>query len=135
MDTNKDKKPSDDESNPLACGCGCDGHDECDCGDEPFEMLKLTIGDDEEVNCIILGIFDVEEKEYIALLPEGEDEVLLYRYTEDPADEDNVTLDSIESDDEFEKVSAAFNEYFEQEFDQDDEEDEDYEYETEEDKE
>ncbi len=56
-----------------------------------------------------MGIFDVEDKEYIALLPDdGTDDVYLYGYKE-ISDEEFELID-IEDDDEFEKVSAAFSE-------------------------
>ena len=56
-----------------------------------------------------MGIFDVEDKEYIALLPDdGTDDVYLYGYKE--INDEEFELVDIEDDDEFEKVSAAFSE-------------------------
>lgn len=81
--------------------------------------ITLTLEDDSEMNCEVLGIFPVEGKDYIALLPEdaGEDgEVIIYRYTE--LENDEIQLDNIEDDEEFEKVGEAFDEFMdEQEFD------------------
>ena len=98
-----------------SCGCGC-GHDH-DHEEEvmDLETMFLTLDDDTEVECGILGIFSVEGlegKEYIALLPLEDDTVLLYEYKE--AGEE-IQLDVIEDDDEFDKVSAAFDELFEDE--------------------
>ncbi|HIW20526.1 MAG TPA: DUF1292 domain-containing protein [Candidatus Dorea intestinavium] len=83
---------------------------------EDEEMLvTLTLDNDEEVTCAVITIFDVEEKEYIALLPldengENEDgEVFLYRFIEQDADE--PLLENIEEDDEYEKVADAFDEW------------------------
>ena len=60
-------------------------------------------------NLNVLGIFDVEEiegKEYIALLREDNDEVLIYEYSEDENEE--PILANIESDDDYDKVESAF---------------------------
>lgn len=83
---------------------------------EDEEMLvTLTLDNDEEVTCAVITIFDVEEKEYIALLPldengENEDgEVFLYRFIEQ--DDDEPLLENIEEDDEYEKVADAFDEW------------------------
>ena len=56
-----------------------------------------------------MGIFDVEDKEYIALLPDdGTDDVYLYGYKE-ISDEEFELVDIVD-DAEFDKVAAAFNE-------------------------
>jgi len=91
-------------------------------------FVTLTLDDDTEVECVVVTIFEVEKKEYIALLPtEGEEaedgEVLLYAYKED--EEGNPELSSIESDEEYEAVADAFDEWLDsQEFDEIVEEDE-----------
>lgn len=81
--------------------------------------ITLTLEDDSEMNCEVLGIFPVEGRNYIALLPEDageEGEVIIYRYTE--LENDEIQLDNIEDDEEFEKVGEAFDEFMdEQEFD------------------
>lgn len=69
-----------------------------------------------EVECGVLGIFDAQDKEYIAVVvPEGdgenlEDAVYIYQYQED--EEGNPILYNIEDDDEFDMVEEAFNEIF-----------------------
>lgn len=90
--------------------CGC-GHDHKDGEELELETMFLTLDDDTEVECGILGVFAVEGTEYIALLPLEEETVLLYQYTEE--DED-IKLDVIEDDDTFEKVSQAFYDLFEE---------------------
>lgn len=80
---------------------------------EDFDAtVTLTLDNDEEVECAIISIFDVEDREYIALLPlEGNDaqngEVYLYRYEEKDG---RPELSNIETDEEFEIVSDAFDE-------------------------
>ena len=95
------------------CGCGC-GHDH-DHEELEMETLTLTLDDDTELECGILGVFSVEgleDKEYIALLPLEDETVLLYEYKEN---EDGIELLNIESDDDFDKVSNAFSELFDEE--------------------
>ena len=75
-----------DELKTNTCGCGHDHEHEhgedCGCGEHATMMLQLDDGS--ELKCTVLGIFDVEEiegKEYIALLREDNDEVLIYAKT------------------------------------------------------
>ncbi len=88
-------------------GCGC-GHDHSEDGLlDPIEYITITLEDGQDHSCAILGTFDVPEiegKEYMALLPEGTDEVIIFSFT---VDEEELTLDPV-LDEEFEKVSAEF---------------------------
>ena len=76
--------------------------------------VTLTLDDDSTVECAIVGIFDGGDKEYIALLPldengQNEDgEVYLYRYSKDTNGQPK--LENIESDEEYEIASDAFDE-------------------------
>ena len=77
--------------------------------EEEADIITLEFDDDQEVECEIMGIFDVEDKEYIALLPDdGTDDVYLYGYKE--ISDEEFELVDIEDDNEFDKVSAVFNE-------------------------
>ncbi|MGL4363303.1 MAG: DUF1292 domain-containing protein [Cellulosilyticaceae bacterium] len=97
-------------------GCGC-GSEHANCGggcnhehgnEEP--VIYVTFEDENrEVACDVLGIFEVDAIEYIALAPQDEEEVLIYRYAEDGED---IQLDEITSDDEYEKVASEFDELF-----------------------
>lgn len=93
-------------SDKDVCGCGHE-HDE---EELELETMFLTLDDDTEVECGILGVFEVDGKEYIALLPLEDETVLLYQYHEEGED---IQLDVIEDDDEFEKVSNAFYDLYE----------------------
>ncbi len=92
------------------CGCGCDcGHNH---DHEEGEFITLEFDDGTE-ECEVLGTFEVDGKEYIALVPlEAEDEAYLYGYREIPenSDEDEVEFEllDIEDDEEFEKVLKVF---------------------------
>lgn len=78
--------------------------------DEEPIILNITLEDGQEMPSEVIGIFDVEDAEYIALLPEDDDRVLLYRYKE--INDDEIDLQNIEDDVEFEKVTSAFWEIF-----------------------
>ena len=69
--------------------------------------ITLTLDDDSELVCAVLAIFPAGERDYIALLPEGEDaEVFLYRFGLSP--DGAPILDNIEDDAEYEKAGEAF---------------------------
>jgi len=81
--------------------------------------VTLTLDDGSTMECVVLTIFEAgnEDKEYIALMPEsGEDEdgnVYLYRYEE--TEDGQPDLTNIESDEEYEIVSDAFDEILDEE--------------------
>lgn len=72
--------------------------------------VTLMLDNDEEVECAIISIFEAGERDYIALLPldSEEGEVYLYRYSE--SENGEPSLDNIDSDEEYEIVSDAFDE-------------------------
>jgi hypothetical protein len=95
-------------------------HD-CNCGCNEEVTVTLTLDNDEVIECAVLTIYSVDDKEYIALLPldeEGDNEegdVFIYRYVETADGE--PTLENIEDDDEYEAAADAFDEWLdEQEF-------------------
>lgn len=95
---------SEDKEKCTPCGC----NDECDCdADDDADFLTLEFDDGEEVECEIMGVFDVDGKEYIALIPnDGTDDVYIYGYKE--IGEDEFELLDIDDDAEFEKVVKEF---------------------------
>ena len=75
---------------------------------EEAEFITLEFDDGVEVECEIMGVFDFEGKEYIALIPNDDtDDVYIYGYKE--IGEDEFELVDIENDAEFEKVVAEFD--------------------------
>ncbi|WP_432666441.1 DUF1292 domain-containing protein [Wukongibacter baidiensis] len=80
------------------CGCGCHSH-------EGAEVLYLSLNDGKELECQVLGIFEIKDKEYIALLPKDGEDVFLYGFEET---EEGPVLSQIETDEEYEMVSEAF---------------------------
>ncbi len=84
-------------------------------GEEERDTVTLTLDDNTELECLILTTLEVEDKQYIALLPledETEDEEgTVYLYRMNVKGEDDIELINIEDDDEYEKASEAFDEY------------------------
>jgi len=75
---------------------------------EEADVITLEFDDGAEVECEIMGVFDFEGKEYIALIPyDDSDDVYLYGYKE--VGDDEFELIDIEDDNEFEKVVAEFD--------------------------
>ena len=71
------------------------------------EFITLEFDDGLTVECEIMGVFDFEGKEYIALIPDdGSDDVYIYGYKE--VSEDEFELIDILDDDEFERVIGEF---------------------------
>lgn len=86
---------------------------------EEFNTITLTFDNDLVVNCEVIAIFPVKDKEYMALRPveevEGIDseELFIYRYT--PSDDsEEVNLETIEDDDEYEDVVDALEQLLEE---------------------
>ena len=75
---------------------------------EEEEMyMTLSFDDGAEEECLIIGVFEVDGKEYIALDPENEDDdVYLFGYKE--TSDEAFELTDIEDDAEFEAVSREF---------------------------
>lgn len=78
-------------------------------------LVTLSLDDGSTAECEILTIFDVADRNYIALLPldetaepNEEGEVFLYRYSED--EEGNPSLENIADDEEYEAVADRFDE-------------------------
>ena len=77
--------------------------------------VTLDMDDGTQVECEILTIFDVNDQDYIALLPLDEDgeeneegTVYIYRYFDDA--EGNPSLENIADDEEYEAVEERFDE-------------------------
>lgn len=90
-------------------------------GDDLFVTLELE--DDTQVETQVITIFEVDEQDYVVLVPvdqleSEEGEVYIYRYFEDEDGEPG--LDNIETDEEFEMVSQIFDQIVEDgEYDED----------------
>ena len=70
------------------------------------EILTLEFDDGESFECGIMGVFDLDDKQYIALEAfDGSDDVYLYIYA--PTDDDFELIDIPEED--FDRVAAEFD--------------------------
>ncbi len=70
------------------------------------EILTLEFDDGESFECGIMGVFDLDDKQYIALEAfDDSNDVYLYIY--EPTDDDFELLDIPEED--FDRVAAEFD--------------------------
>ena len=88
------------------------------------DIVTVCLDDGTAMDCAVIAVFPAGERDYVALLPlEDQDaeegEVFLYRFSVNGENEDDIQLDNIESDEEFEIVSDAFDELLDsEEFDE-----------------
>ncbi len=88
--------------------------------------VDLDLDDGRHVTCAVITILTVSQKDYIVLMPLDENgqnddgEVWFYRYFENEDDpNEEPVLEYIDSDDEYEAVEDAFDEYLDSvEFDE-----------------
>lgn len=98
------------ENKSCTCGCGCD------CEDEEAEIIVFEDENGKEESFEVIGVFEVEEKEYIALQSQDDSSILLCKYIE--KENGDYEVEEIESDEEFNKVSDAFDALVEEEEDE-----------------
>ena len=76
--------------------------------EEDEAIVALEFDDDTAVDCYILGVFEANGKEYVALEPlDNTDDVYIYGYKEIGKDE--FELIDITDDAEFDAAEAEFN--------------------------
>ncbi len=84
--------------------------------DENKSTVTITLEDNTEIECVVLSIFEAGERNYIAVLPEEENEeesqVYLYRYEEEDG---TPILSNIETDEEYEIAADTFDEILDEE--------------------
>ena len=81
---------------------------------EEADIITLEFEDGVTVECEIMGVFDYEGNDYIALIPDDDtDDVYIYGYKE--VGEDEFEIVDIEDDELFEKVVAEFDAIMESE--------------------
>lgn len=72
------------------------------------DMITLEFEDNKDVECEMMGVFEANGKEYIALIPDdGSDDVWIYGYKE--VGEDEFEIIDIEDDAEFEAAVEEFD--------------------------
>lgn len=76
--------------------------------EEEDDIITLEFDDDTAVDCAVLGTFELESKEYIALAPEdGTDDVYIYGYK--ALNDEEFEILEIEDDAEFNAAAAGFD--------------------------
>lgn len=89
---------------------------------DEIDDIRVTLElDDGEVECQILTIFEVDDQDYIALMPLNPDgsepdegEVYLYRYAED--EEGLPQISNITDEEEYEAVADRFDEMLDDDY-------------------
>ncbi len=102
-----------------------DNQNNTNLSDDEDICVTLDMDDGTQVDCEIITIFDVNDQDYIVLLPLDEDgeeneegTVYIYRYFED--EDGNPSLENIQDDEEYEAVEERFDELLDEaEFDED----------------
>ena len=76
--------------------------------EEEEDIITLEFDDDTAVDCYVMGTFELNDKEYIALAPEdGTDDVYIYGYKQ--VSDDEFEILEIESEEEFDAAAAEFD--------------------------
>ena len=75
--------------------------------DEDDIIIPLELEDGSILDCHVIAVFDYKDNSYIALLPDGTTEIMLFRYNEIGYDE--MSLENIEDEREFEQVLDYFD--------------------------
>ena len=74
--------------------------------EEEEDIITLEFDDDTAVDCYVLGTFELNDKEYIALEPEdGTDDVYIYGYKQ--ISDDEFEIIEIEDEEEFDAAAAS----------------------------
>ncbi|AFS78351.1 hypothetical protein DUF1292 [Gottschalkia acidurici 9a] len=75
---------------------------------EEENIIKLIDEDGKEQDFEVIATFDVEDDEYAALLPLGEEEEEVYLLKIEYDENGDATLRNIEDEEEFSDVAAAY---------------------------
>ena len=90
---------------------------------EDIQYVEVLWEDGSVIKCEIYDVIDFENKTYALLIPLGEDdedtEVIVMEYVED--DEDNAHFQTIEDEDEFNRVCEYVQSFEDEEYDDEEE--------------
>ena len=76
--------------------------------EEEEDIITLEFDDDTAVDCYVMGTYEFDGKEYIALAPEdGTDDVYIYGYKQ--INDEECEILEIESEEEFDAAAAEFD--------------------------
>lgn len=72
------------------------------------DIITLEFDDDTAVDAEVIGVFELDDKEYIAIAPiDGTDDVYIYGYKDN--DDETFELLEIEDEEEFNKAVEEFD--------------------------
>ena len=72
------------------------------------DIITLEFDNDETIECEIMGIFDYDGNDYIALIPlDDSDDVYIYGYKQ--ISDDEFEIIEIEDEEEFDAAAAEFD--------------------------
>ena len=75
---------------------------------EEEDIITLEFDDNTAVDCVIFGVFDLNDKQYIALEPlDGTDDIYIYGYKD--IDDESFEILDIEDEDEFNAAAAELD--------------------------
>jgi hypothetical protein len=75
--------------------------------EQEADVITLEFDDDSKLDCEIMGVFEYDNKEFIALIPDDDsDDVYIYGYEE--YEDGTFELLDIADDDLFKKVAQEF---------------------------
>ena len=78
--------------------------------EEETNILTLTDENGQDVNFEFLDCIDYQDKEYLVLMPEGEDEIVIMEI--EPVDEENENYLAVEDEAVLDAVYGIFKEKF-----------------------
>lgn len=79
------------------------------------ETIDLVLEDGSNITCDVIGIFEIEDTQYIALGEPDSDNILFYIYREKG---DEIYLDNIQDEDEYKEVVDIFTDLFDEYFEE-----------------
>ena len=77
--------------------------------DDENQTINLVLDDGTSMTCDVIGLFEVDDVEYIALAEPESDNILIYIYEEIG---DEVSLKNIEDEEEYQAIADEFMELF-----------------------
>lgn len=77
--------------------------------DDENQTIDLVLDDGTSMTCDVIGLFEVDDVEYIALAEPESDNILIYIYEEIG---DEVSLKNIEDEYEYQAIADEFMELF-----------------------
>ena len=76
--------------------------------EEEEDIITLEFDDGTAVDCVIFGVFEVKDKEYIALEPlDDSEDIYIYGYKD--IDDDSFEIIDIDDEDEFNRAAAELD--------------------------